>query len=84
MNKGEIVCFNEIITTDEKTLTVYFMLKNKNRVDYETFYEMFGASKRTFHRVISTLRKSLDQSSMNKTHIIYNTNTLSYELVEFH
>lgn len=73
---------DEIITSEEKTLTVYFWLKSKNRVDYDTFYDFFGASRRTFARVISTLRQSLEQLSPYKTFIVYNRDSQSYELIE--
>ena len=84
MNQEAIIYGDEIITTDEKTMTVYFWLKSKNRVDYDVFYDFFGASKRTFARVISTLRQSLDQLSIYKCHIIYNRYTQSYELIELY
>lgn len=84
MNKEPVIYGDEIITADERVMTVYFWLKSKNRVDYEVFYDFFGASKRTFARVISTLRQSLDHFSIYKCHIIFNRNTQSYELIKFY
>ncbi|MBU1143185.1 MAG: hypothetical protein KKH92_05990 [Firmicutes bacterium] len=83
MLETESRCYNrEIITSDEKVLTVYFMLEARQRVSYDTFYEIFGASRRTFNRVIATIRKSLENCSIYETQIIYNRDSQNYELVK--
>ncbi len=70
------------IVSDEKTLTVYLMLEANQKVTYEVFYNIFGASPRTFNRVIATIKQSLENIGEYETQIIYNRETLNYVLVK--
>lgn len=66
---------------ENKTLIVYLMLQSKQRVDYETLYDMLGVSRRTFGRLIATVRDSLEMARIH-AQIIYNRSTKTYELVK--
>lgn len=70
-----------IIVKEEKTLTVFLWLVTRKKVNYDLFYEEFGANIRTFRRVIATIRQCLDKCYENDAIIIYNRNTKSYELI---
>lgn len=74
----------QIITSDEKVMTVYFMLEHCQKVNYQVFYNQFGATKRTFSRIISTLRRSLENAGIYEIQIFYNRVTQNYELVKAH
>lgn len=65
-------------------MTIYFMLEARQRVNYQVFYNIFGATQRTFSRVISTLSRALENSSIYETQIIYNRSTQNYELIRAH
>lgn len=72
-----------VVTTEERVLTVYLMLERRQKVNYEIIEQLFGCSKRTFKRLIASVRESIGTvlDPMN-TYIIYNRKRNSYELIK--
>lgn len=64
----------------EKVMTVYFILEKKKKMSYQEFYELFGATSRSFRRVLTTIKKGLEQAGIEGVQIVYNKSTKKYEL----
>ncbi|WP_162151052.1 hypothetical protein [Haploplasma modicum] len=73
--------YDEIILKDEKTLTVFLMLQSGQKVNYDIFYDYFESSRRTFNRVIATIRSALYITESN-SYVKYCKETDNYALVK--
>ena len=59
------------------------MLEKRQKVNYEIIEKLYGCSHRTFKRLISSVRSSLQiVFNSEKTYIIFNRKRNSYELIK--
>ena len=65
---------------DVKQISVYILLTQNKLVTYELFETYFEDTKRTFQRIITTLRSALEIVSPN-TYIIYDKQRKGYKLI---
>lgn len=70
----------EIITNENKSLTIFLMLLYRQRVDYDTIFDIYGCSNRTLNRIIATIRDSMEIIGF-EGQIVYDKRTKSYMLI---
>lgn len=72
----------EVVTSEERVLMVYIMLTRKQIVNHEIICEIYGCSKRTFRRIMTSIREVLEGSIiMANTYLTYNRKKNSYEII---